>query len=190
MKQRYYHIVFCGIDGSGKSTWAKAVSEELKRRGEKVNYIHGHSYTFSTNSLGVTGEKIHSIAKWLKAFWPLALLDNLYTYRVKYRPVLQHSHLITDRYFYDKLVRLSYYGILPKIFISLYITLLPRPTHIFFLDVDSAIAFKRKPDFSVAEYNKIREGYRFVASLLNVPIVDTSGPKATCRKEIFRSVWQ
>lgn len=189
MSNKYFHIVFCGIDGSGKSTWAGIVADEFRRRGEAVSYIHGHTYAFSANSFGLTGERMGKFAKWIKALWPLALCDNLYTYFIKYRPILKKSHLITDRYFYDKLVRLRYYGILPKKFISFYLSLLPRPDYVFFLDVDAKIAYKRKPDFRIEEYVRLSSLYRNLAVSMMAPVIDTSRSIRACKREIFYYLW-
>lgn len=189
MKNKHLHIVFCGIDGSGKSTWAKIVSDEFRRLGEPVSYIHGHTYAISANSFGLTGERMNTLAKWFKVFWPLALCDNLYTFLTRYRPVLRSSHLITDRYFYDKLVRLRFYGIIPEKFFSFYMRLLPKPDYVFFLDVDPKIAYKRKADFRIEEYKMLSNLYRNMATLLDSPVINTSYSIISCQKKIFHYIW-
>ncbi len=185
MNKKHLHIVFCGIDGSGKSTWVEEVLRQLRMRREPAISLHGHGYTFAPHSFGISETSFFRIKHWFKVFWPLALIDHWYTYLTLYLPVLRRSALVADRYFYDKLARLLYYGMITRSMARWYLKFIPRPDVTIFLDVKPELAFKRKPDFTLEQFTKLREEYRFLASTIRASIIDTSQARRNSRKQIF-----
>ena len=181
-------IVFCGMDGTGKSTLAMSLKKHLHQNKIKSSYTHGHTYTTAQKSFR---SDEHTVEKY-RLFWrlliPFAYLDNLLTYALQYRSAQRKNVIISDRYFYDKVVRLLYYKICPQWIACIYLKLLPRPDYIFFLDVSPAVAIKRKGEYNRAEHERFRKQYQFAAKVLNVPIIDTSQSIDSCLSEIITHI--
>lgn len=182
---KYPLIVFCGMDGTGKTTLAKKVTGFLEEHGHDFEFIHGHGYNVSQNTFALSDETTRKLRYFFRCMVPLALMDNLCTYYFKYRPILKSRFLVCDRYFYDKVARMMFYGICDEFTAKAYLRLLPRPDFTFFLDIDPAEAFQRKQEYSKEEYQRFRQVYRFVADELEMPIIDTSLPLDTCSKQIL-----
>lgn len=185
-KKKHHLIVFCGVDGTGKTTLAKKLVEYFEKQGLKPKFIHAHGYTVSQNSFGLDEKKVHSLKYLFKLLLPFAFLDNLFTYYFKYKPILKNKTLICDRYFYDKLARMIYYGICNRFIAKIYLRLLPRPDFVFFLDVDPKKAHQRKKEYSEGELLFFRKIYRLFAKHLRAPIIDTGLPIKICRHKIFK----
>lgn len=185
---KHLHIVFCGMDGSGKSTLANFLAERLRRNGLKVTNIHGHGYKTTSTSFGLSADTVVKNNRWLRLLLPLAYLDNLLTYVFSYLPILRQQTLISDRYFYDKVVRMLYYGIIDERLARLYLHLLPRPLVVFFLDSSEKIVRKRKDEYDESEYKEFRKWYKFVAKELGVELVMTDVPIAETQKKVLQLV--
>jgi thymidylate kinase len=121
-------IVYCGMDGSGKTTQAQR--KFVLTTNSKL--LHAHGYTVSSNSFGLGEETIKKVSLLLSLLLPLAHLDFLYTYYFKYKPILKTKNLICDRYFYDKVARLVYYGICPRWVAKKWVKIIPKPDEIYF----------------------------------------------------------
>jgi len=184
-KKKYLLIVFCGMDGSGKTTLAKKVVEFFKKQGLKFEFIHAHGYSISQNSFGLDEERVNRLKYLFRLLIPFAFLDNLFTYYFKYKPILRNKVLICDRYFYDKVARMMYYGICNKFIAKIYLRLLPSPDFAFFLDASSKDVYKRKGEHSEKNLSYYRKMYRFIAKYLNAPVIDTNQPVNVCYKEIL-----
>jgi hypothetical protein len=107
------------MDGSGKSVLAQKYVLWYKGL-----LLHGDRYTVSSNSFNLTG----SGGYWLLPLVLVAFFDCLYTYYTVHRRRRKEAPLICDRYFYDKVARLIYYGICPCWLAKIIIKLLPKPT--------------------------------------------------------------
>jgi len=177
-------IVFCGMDGTGKSTLACNLQKYFKSKNALARNIHAHTYTTSQNTFR---SDEHSVEKY-RFFWrlliPFAYLDNLLTYFLQYRKAKRSRIIISDRYFYDKVVRLLYYNICPQWLARIYLSLLPQPDYVFFLDVSPAVAIKRKGEYNRTEHENFRALYQYAAKILDAPIIDTSKSIDTCLTEI------
>ncbi len=167
-------IVFCGMDASGKTTLARKVQKFLNSKGIDSEFKHGHNYAVSKDSFGFSEEKIKKIRYILRLIIPLVLFDNLFTFYCKYKPVLKRKNLICDRYFYDKIARMIYYGMCSKTIAKIYLKFIPQPDYIFFLDIDAKTAFLRKREYREVEYENFRKIYKFIAKYLKVPIINTN----------------
>ena len=184
-KKKHPLIVFCGMDGSGKTTLAEKLVNYFERQGREIEFIHGHGYTVSENSFGLDEKRVKRLKYLFKLLIPLALLDNLYTYYFKYKPLLKNKTLICDRYFYDKLARVIYYGICPPSLAKIYLKLLPKPDFAFFLDADPQKAHARKRELSEEELVSFRKIYKFLAECLEAPVIDTGLSLNVCYKKIL-----
>ena len=177
-KKKKLLIVFCGPDGSGKTTLAKKLTNYLKKRKLCCHFIHAHQYTFSPRSFGFKEIQVNRFKYLLRIILPLALFDNFLTYFFKYRPVLKKSSLICDRYFYDKLARMLYYGIATKTLVKIYLKLLPKPGLAFFL---TGTAKKKISDKELKDYKK---NYRFLAREVGAIKINTNLSKKICFNKI------
>ncbi len=191
-------VCFAGVDGSGKTTHALELSRELAARGVAYEYIHLQSVFLrflikaggkirvkddmriragrasARQSIGTRMSK--SMKR--KTLCLLLVIDNLLFYRHKVE-VGDTRILICDRYFYDSIA--SHGSVDQKAIETLnhiYRFFLPQPDVIFFLDVESEIAHKRRPEERLADLDRKRGVYLKLWSALpsRVVRVDTSGP--------------
>ncbi len=172
--EKFPLIVFCGMDGSGKSTLARRLGEALAVRGIESVILHGHAYAASANSFGVGEERIRKFRWCFRLLLPLAWLDHIYSYFRRYRPLLRARAVISDRYFYDKAARLLYFRICGKSSARRYVHSLPRPSHLFFLDVPEETAAARKDDYRPEQLRRFRKIYRYLAGVLDAPVLDAT----------------
>lgn len=188
MQKKNLLIAFSGPDGSGKTTLAKKLAENLKKKSIKLKLIHAHGYTVSQKSFGMQPETVRRWRYFLRFLIPLALLDQWFTYLGKYKPILKNKTLICDRYFYDKLVRMRYYGISNQTLSKIYLKLLPRPDFIFLVDSRPEKILKRKKEYQKKELERFRKIYLALAKNLKAPVIDTSQPIKDCLKQIVKQL--
>lgn len=167
-------IVFSGPDGSGKTTLAQQLNRHLRGQGEKPLLVHGHGYSLSQSSFGLSEKAVTRFKYLFHPLLPLALLDHWFTYVFQYWPVLKKTTLICDRYFYDKTCRLIYYQILPRFLAKIYLAFIPRPDHVFFLDADPARLKQRKKGHQLKELTQLSQIYKFLAKSLKAPLINTN----------------
>lgn len=187
MKKNLF-IVFCGVDGSGKSTYAEAVFNYLKQKWIQVEYLHRHGYTLAPKSFGMSAANVTRWAKFFTWLWPLAFFDQWYTYLFIYRPKLYRQSIISDRYYYDKIARLWHYGIIGEWVARWMIRFLPHPDLIFILRTKAEIVYKRKAEFSLSEYEKLDKFYEKFARWLNIKAIDTAKDLENTTKIIINKV--
>lgn len=172
--RKNYLIVFCGMDGTGKTTLAKKVGEYLQKNNIVFQYNHAHGYAMSQNSMAINDKQINRFRFLLRFFTPFLILDNMVNYLINFRPIFTKKILICDRYFYDKIARQLFYGVIGKTVARIYLSILPKPHLVFFLDIDPKIAFERKKEYSLKDYQRFQQMYRFVANTLNMPLINTN----------------
>lgn len=185
---KFPFIVFSGMDGTGKTTLSRHLTGFLTDRGITYHYIHGQSYTVSKNSFSMTEDRVKKLKHIFRFGLPLALADNYYTYLNKYRPILRKNILVCDRYFYDKIARLMFYDICNKGMAKLYLSMLPRPDVIFFLDTPAKTAFDRKKEYTEKEYELFRKYYKFVADFLGAQQVNTDQDPEQSVKQVINTL--
>ncbi len=160
-------IAFSGIDGSGKTTCARSVSDYFESRNMPVKYSHivrdsfyhkilhrliGRVSRSAQNSLENSLRTKNAgaavfISRWIKK---AALFINLLYFNLRYmryRNNLRRS-IVTDRYFYDDIVQSMYLGITGKMFLSIYEKLIVRPDLVFFLRSEPMAAYARKQEYN------------------------------------------
>jgi len=169
-------IAFCGMDGAGKSTLAKMAQSWLEVNEHHAIFLHAHTYSLSKNSLSLSSESVVKYRLLLRMAIPISIIDNLYTYYFKYRVHLKKANLITDRYFYDKLVRLLFYGISTPFLARIHCLFIPRPAIIFILNPNPESASKRKGEHSVSDSRIFYENYNLLSRILKTAIINTSAP--------------
>ncbi len=194
-------IIFSGIDGSGKSTYARIFECRLKSNGMSVKYVYmrGLDRTFLSlpflalcRLLKIT--KVHKLEsgirvseypfysyKPLRLLWPLLqLVDSMIYILLLIRlPQLFYDVIIFDRSPIDTLVdiiadtRLPIgVGVLQKLFLSL----LPRNSIVIILDVNEEIALIRKKDILRKSYLSVRRRiYNKLADFYGWHVISTNG---------------
>ena len=73
-------IVFCGMDGSGKTTLAKKLVQFFEELGLECEFNHGHKYTVSQDSFGLSEARVNKLRHLFRLLVPLAFVDNLFTF--------------------------------------------------------------------------------------------------------------
>ncbi len=168
-------IAFSGMDGSGKTTLAKKLKTYLEKKSYSVYFKHAHGYAISQNSFAIDEQNIKRFRWLFMLLSPYVLIDSWLTHLLKYRPILNKKTLICDRYFYDKIARLIYYGIISKTLSKMYLYLLPKPDVVFVLDVGEKKAITRKKEYSLNQARNFRDIYQFIARETKTPIIKTAG---------------
>ena len=204
-------ICFIGIDGSGKTTHAHYLSQELAKNGINVFYIRPRYKLIQAFPLWLNT----SIKKYIN-IRPLLIkhvtgtkkLDNLWknsfllkrllsfflliyaftTYLLMIKPYLRKSYLVCDRYFYD-----WFYD--KRQAWSIYIArILPKPDLCIFLDIPISLAFSRMnvEDKKMPQeyYESLREWYITLAKLQGFKIIDSSGDFLRVNNIIIKCVME
>jgi len=184
-EKKQIFIVFCGADGVGKTTLAKKLVEKLRKEGVGVSFIHGHGYAVSESSFGFREKTARRFAWLFCLFIPLAFIDSVFTYYFKYRPVFKKRVLVCDRYFYDKLARMMFYGIANFFIGKVYLKFLPKPDLAFFLDLSAEEIYKRKKEYCLTELDCFREIYKFICKNVEGIKIDTQEDINKSFKKIF-----
>ncbi|MBI4707962.1 MAG: hypothetical protein HY761_08570 [Candidatus Omnitrophica bacterium] len=164
-------IVFSGIDGSGKTTYADRVLSYLKS--QKINFKYHHIvkdsfYNFILhNVIGrISSSSQRSIEQGLRkpekklkhlilrSIKKILLLTNLLCFNIMFwrcRSSIKRN-IICDRYFFDDIVQLEYLNLASRSFISFYKNLIIEPDIIFYFKIDPTVAFKRKMEYEIGYY--------------------------------------
>ncbi|HII94943.1 MAG TPA: adenylyl-sulfate kinase [Candidatus Methanofastidiosum sp.] len=177
-------ICFTGIDGSGKTTLAKRLTESLIEKDTHVVYVYGRLKLFLTKPLTFIGNKMflknYSITEnyveysgkkkilfskhkfILKTYLYVLLFDYLLQLMIKIRiPLLLGKVVICDRYIYDTIITdiAVDMNFSKEEIISLLdkcFLLIPNPDMTFLVDVCEKVAYSRKNDVPDERYLKDR----------------------------------
>jgi len=179
-------ISLIGIDGSGKTTCAANLCEQLQAKGFSCAYSHYNyplmtlirsmvksnirkyvSPTQNSNSSKIENSIPQGGGKLKNTLWLfLASADMIAERLMKIRSSTHKSIMIYDRYFYDHLV--NYLDGLPECLVKLYLHLVPKPDLVILLDVPEAVAYRRKREGSPSFLRWQRELYIRLARQLNM----------------------
>jgi dTMP kinase len=172
-------ICFTGIDGSGKTTLARALVAGLKTKGFRTRYVYGRLQPIILRPVFMVGRLLflrkkdmyrdyveYSQAKkgllenrGLSAVYEnLVLLDYFFQMMMKVRfPLATGRDIVCDRYVYDTIVTdlavdLKYPQWRISRALRRYLWLFPRPNLVFLIDVPEEIANRRKDDVPSVKY--------------------------------------
>jgi thymidylate kinase len=188
-------VCFIGIDGSGKTTCAKALQEELTRLSYDCEYVHYPYPLFGIFKRAFHGSPVaptHSHSTYsdtglsLRDFPPIILsfLEGL-TFRLTNR-ITDSRFIIMDRYSYDLIV--NYMMKIPRWPVKIYLKMVERPTVTILLDIDSQTAHNRKPEADTHYYEAERSKYKEACQLIGNRVIMIDG---CLRKEVIvRTVLQ
>lgn len=202
------------MDGSGKTTLARAVGDELAARGRPVEYVYGRFQPVLTRPLlglarrvllrgsdrsrayGAYADRrrrLFANPLLYAAYQTMLAVDYLaqVTWRIRRSLLLGHD-LICDRYYIDTSVAdIAFDTENPertlRWLIPLYRSLLPPPDAIVMIDVPAAVANERKNDIPSQDYaEQLRELYLYAAGLTGTPIIDGTKPVAQVAAQALR----
>lgn len=160
-------IAFVGMDGTGKSTLSRKAANLALMEGNSTILINPKTYfilerlvtivrqflskrannrpstRYGGNPLLTVGQK-----PLLLKLWPIvAIFDFLLYYFLLIRPALSVRNIvISDRYFYDRIIGFQYYGYSNNLISSLCYRLTPRPDLLFVLDAPPLVARIREKE--------------------------------------------
>lgn len=203
-----------GIDGSGKTTQAKRLVENLKNnRDIKIIYQWGkfESTIFKVlialknKIMKIDGNSIvqyHETALLRKKIFSNKCLENIYVNTViilyfvqivkKFViPLKLGYNVVADRYYYDTIVDLAFefnYNkeVLLKLMkkISLFC---PTPYKVIYLSVPSKIAYNRKDDIPELDFLvRKKEYYDYIVKILDIQVLDGTLNSSIIYKTILR----
>jgi dTMP kinase len=132
-------IVFEGIDGSGKSTQARLLSDFFESRG--IPFILTHE-----PSDGIIGQKLRSLASRLKPEEEsrLFLEDRVDHVKTVISPAMKAGqHVICDRYYYSSAAYQGALGLDPVEVIDYNRSMVPEPDVVFLMVVSVETALRR-----------------------------------------------
>lgn len=204
-------LCFSGIDGSGKSTHAKALRERLEKDGIPCKIVWARwrpivTYPFMglVYVLKKYRRKDYHKSKILRKVWAyLTILDFVYLFLFKIKPCLSRGKVvICDRYIYDHIAQLMYDRLYNEGAVRLMLKLIPNPSLSFIFDVPEQVASYRKRDTQemlkiwkfeddAEEYlRKMRKNYLKIADSMNIPIMDATKDFEELHEEIYKCVFR
>lgn len=198
-------ICFMGLDGSGKTTQAKALVEAMQRAGIKTKHVpnrleyritrpfihlvkalffRGKDNFQNYSGYSRTKNRLFQNPLISTAYISLALIDYFFQNLVRSRiPLLRGNSVISDRYVHDTVVDLAvdhnYSGRKLRNMVKRFLFLAPKPDIMFLIDLPEEIAYQRKNDIPSIEYLKERRRiYLDMAKECDMVVLDgTQDPK-------------
>lgn len=195
MTVKFQTIIFCGLDGSGKSTQALKLLDYLKDKKIKSKYvwlrypnrlsipfaIFLRFFGFSAYPISETRKKAgiknlfaHST---LQKIWEKILLMDfkfVSSYKV-FQPIKNENLIILDRFVIDAIVELiisfGENSISKSISID-FLNLIPKNSKIFFLDIDPLISYQRNHEEDVEVLKLKRSLYLELFKSIDVNVID------------------
>jgi len=211
MKNTPRTIIFCGLDGCGKTTQAKILQDYLKNSNIKSNYVwlrypfrliipfvsflrifklSAYPRTIEKTKKGIKNLEHH---KFLGSLWEKLLYQDLkidYNSKVT-KPLNENIVIILDRSIIDTVVDLVIVtGNDEKLeqYIKKFSNLLPLDSKIFFLDIPPELSFERNKDEYI-ETLKIRKNlYQKIGKIMPLQTIDGTQQIKNIHKQILSFV--
>ena len=199
--KKAFLICFIGMDGSGKTTQAKALADAMQKAGIKTKYVlnrfepcitrpfirvtkmlffRGKGQLQNYPEYSHTKKRLFSNPLISLAYTNLLLVDYFFQNLVRIRiPLMRHNIVICDRYVHDTVVDLAvdqdYSDQKIRSMLKRFLFLAPKPVDIFLPDLPEETAFQRKDDIpSIGYLKERREIYLNMARDYGMVILDGS----------------
>ena len=209
-------ICLVGLDGSGKTTIANIIHEQMKHDGVRVRYVWGNLEPYISKVLrflariiflrGFDQENDYTNYRTKRGNTAIShpRLTRIYTIVLKCEyivqvwlrisiPMLLGSKMIVDRYLYDFALNLSIAtgNDMPFTFstIKSMLKYIPKPDIIFLLDIPEEVAFSRKDDIPEVTYlQERRNAYLRMAADLHFQVINATQSPSTVANHVMRSI--
>jgi thymidylate kinase len=179
-------ICFIGLDGSGKSSQAKFLYENLHKNQKKVKFVYGRFIPYLSKLSMNIGRRIflnnknnddyktnltnkRKIIKnksiLAKFYFSLIFLETFIQIIIKIKIPLSFGYgIVADRYIHDTIINEFSVDLDLSIeesnaLLEKILKFVPYPDFTFFIDISEETALKRKQDIPSSEYLKIRSKY-------------------------------
>lgn len=212
-------ICFTGIDGSGKTTLARALVSAIEQREIKAVYVYNRYIPIVLRPAMLVGELLflrnkdcyrdysgysntkRSVSKkhpLLAKFYQHFLLLDYYIqilFKIKL-PLLLGKNVVCDRYVYDTIVTdlsvdFNYSEEDVKNSLDKILSLFPTPGITFLVDLPEEIAYKRKTDIPSIEYlRERRKMYLYLGKECNMLVLDGTKKLEELQCEIEKEIFQ
>ena len=205
-------ICFIGIDGSGKTTQAKALAAALLDSGVKSKYVYNRFVPIlarpfmaigkllffrkkgkfeNYQGYSVTAKRVFKHSFIAVIYQYCLLLD--YAFQTLMRlglPLVFRCNVICDRYLYDTAadisVDLNYSKEKMKAILGAFSHIFPKPFLVILVDIPEEIAYSRKTDIPALEFLKDRRArYLDIAREYNMTILDGSQDVAVLHSNLM-----
>ncbi|MEM4757001.1 MAG: dTMP kinase [Desulfurococcaceae archaeon] len=178
MSRNGFFIVFEGLDGAGKTTIAKMLTERLNEMGFKTIYTYEPTDSDIVKLLKTSFSELRD--PFIDAL--VFALDRLIHIKTEIAPAIEQGYIvICDRYLYSSVAYQSAHGA-PFDWILEINRYAIKPNIAIYLDVDPSTALRRKtgyesrfPEFEKYELlAKVREAYFRLVSMGLLKLIDAS----------------
>jgi len=206
-------VCFVGIDGSGKTTIAKSMINDMEQLGIRCRYVWSRGtpkvfmplITFVKKFILRTSRRVLSTDEGnpfnrslasntlLSRLWrTMLIIDSLLQVTFSVRiPLKMGTVVVCDRYIFDQMVDIAVDLRLSTIQLERWANnsvykLFPRPDLTFLMDIDEAKAFARQQSDvrSVSELGLRRAHYQLLSRINHMIVIDASEEYATVSREI------
>lgn len=181
-------IVLTGIDGSGKSTAARALVSAVQADGRKALLLNNHA---GRRSMSVLGDR-------LGFRWPVRLADAVETTFRIINVLASHARagrfdglVLMDRHLYCQLALRASRGLPRGRLLPMLLAALPAPDAVIHLDADPAVAHQRirargTDNETLAELVSFRDAYRSLPEYPQFTVIDAGVPEAVLLARLRR----
>ena len=206
-RKKSFFVVLIGPDGSGKTTLAKKLINEVKEKTccfTSSYYLHGRFGIIpnlatlmgkekeETNVMKFGVEQTqdlepHSVLR-IVIYMMYYSIDFTLGYFKLLRMRFSHKIIVADRYFYDYFYQ-EHFKKYPKILYFLYMKMLPAPDLVIFLKADAEAIYARKPELSIERINTQQENIqKLLTDIDNSVIIDSSKELEQTYNEIRNNI--
>lgn len=212
-------ICFTGMDGAGKTTLAKFLTDDLHEKGIKSRYVYNRytpillkpvlllgkllflrdkdvfrDYT-EYSKTKKTASKRHPILAGI--YQHLLLFEYFFQTLFKIKlPLLFGKKIVCDRHIYDTIITdlsvdFNYSEEDVKKILSKILSLFPTPDITFLVDLPEEIAYQRKDDVPSVDYLRDRrKRYLYIGKECKMIILDGAMPLNELRYVVKEKVWE
>jgi len=197
-------IIFCGLDGSGKSTQAKLLHKYFIKKNIDSEYIwlrypnkfsliiaailrlfkmSGYPLSESKKNKGFKnlGKSLFFFNLWKKFL--------LFDFKIVVKKLQNKNHvIIIDRFVPDVVVDLIFSSenkIPSKIIIDEFFSIIPKNSKIFFINISANVSYSRNHEEDLETLEKKKIIYQKICKLFNISIIDGNKSIETIHQEIL-----